>query len=184
LIGHQALNGIIEKEQIHEPAKILEALDASVIHALKQDQTDNVDGMDICLIKLSTVEMDGAPARKLRFAGAKRNLYLNQRGKLETLKATRRSIGGFQSRKAKKPFTSIDKIIKPGDWLYLSSDGYIDQNNPNRVRFGSKKLLALLQEISGMGPKEQKEILEKALDEHKQGEEQRDDITLMGIRLI
>ncbi len=184
LIGHQALNGIIEKEKVHDPAQILEMLDKSIVHALKQDQTDNMDGMDVCLIRLDKGKSHGTPVQRLNFAGAKRNLYLNHQGDCEILKATRRSIGGFQSRKKKEVFTTFDKIVYPGDWLYLSSDGFSDQNNPERVRFGSNKVVALLQEISGKDPEEQKKILEKALDQHKQGEEQRDDITFMGIGVI
>jgi len=68
--------------------------------------------------------------------------------------------------------------------LYLSSDGYIDQNNPNRKRLGTNSLTTIISEINNLPMNQQQEIFHKFLIEWMSGEQQRDDITLIGIRLI
>lgn len=77
----------------------------------------------------------------------------------------------------------LDKLLNKGSILYLASDGFIDQNDETRHKFGSKKFHELLQNIQNLPLIEQKETLLKSLSEHQQNEEQRDDITVIGLKL-
>jgi serine phosphatase RsbU (regulator of sigma subunit) len=67
--------------------------------------------------------------------------------------------------------------------LYLTTDGIIDQNGPSRKRYGTPKLLEMITQAAALPLEEQKSLLEASLSSHQEQEEQRDDITLMGIRL-
>ena len=67
--------------------------------------------------------------------------------------------------------------------IYLTSDGFIDQNNKARKRFGQKKFIDIITKISIKQIKEQKEILESELNKWQKDEKQRDDITLVGIKI-
>ena len=67
--------------------------------------------------------------------------------------------------------------------LYLTSDGFADQNNPAREKMGSKKVNEILSQMATEAVNEQKRLLEEALDNHQQGSEQRGDITFVGIRI-
>ena len=74
-------------------------------------------------------------------------------------------------------------MLPKGSLIYLTSDGYVDQNNPDRKKLGEKRLLELLQEHSGLSLPEQKSILENTLDDFQQGVDQRDDILVMGVKI-
>ncbi|MES2731300.1 MAG: SpoIIE family protein phosphatase, partial [Bacteroidota bacterium] len=70
-----------------------------------------------------------------------------------------------------------------GTWLYLTSDGYVDQNNAERKRLGSAKLCGLIESAHYSSSNEQKLLFESVLDQHQQYAEQRDDITLFGVKI-
>ncbi|MES2730819.1 MAG: SpoIIE family protein phosphatase, partial [Bacteroidota bacterium] len=70
-----------------------------------------------------------------------------------------------------------------GTWLYLTSDGYVDQNNIERKKLGSAKLCGLIESAHHASSSEQKHLFESVLDQHQQQAEQRDDITLVGVKI-
>ncbi len=67
--------------------------------------------------------------------------------------------------------------------LYLSSDRLVDQNNRARKKFGSKRLINLLEESSDSNVKIDAQKVEIQLDEYMNGVPQRDDITLVTIKV-
>jgi serine phosphatase RsbU (regulator of sigma subunit) len=66
--------------------------------------------------------------------------------------------------------------------VYLCSDGYIDQNDKQRLRFSEKRFLETLNSIHHQPLAEQQNILSQLLQTHMQDTEQRDDILLVGFR--
>ncbi len=66
--------------------------------------------------------------------------------------------------------------------LYLTTDGYVEQQNGNRKKIGSTKFLEVLKNNTYLPLKKQQEALENELDSHQQNELQRDDISIMGIK--
>jgi serine phosphatase RsbU (regulator of sigma subunit) len=184
MIGNRLLNEIVNERKIFEPNQILETLNKEVHSALRQDQTDNHDGMDL---GLCVIEKGQQGKLKLVYSGAKRPLFIikqENKKNVVTLKGDRKSIGGHGKSKEIIDFSNKEMEVSPGDMLYLSSDGIIDQNGPSRIRFGTKKLLKLLEDIANFPMSEQKEKIEYELDAYMEGEEQRDDITLLGIKLM
>ncbi|MBM9579661.1 SpoIIE family protein phosphatase, partial [Leptospira sp. 201903070] len=172
------LNQIVNEAGIKDPGKVLEHLNKNVRQALKQDSldTNSVDGMDICFCR---IEMD-----KVYFAGAKRPLYFSRGGKIEEIKGDRHSIGGRQKEDSRTYTTHEVKLDKGKPTMfYLTTDGYMDQPNPQRQRIASKGLIAQLHGVSSLPANEQKERLAAFLDGHQAGESQRDDITLIGFRI-
>jgi serine phosphatase RsbU (regulator of sigma subunit) len=158
-----------------------------VKQALKQEtESDTRDGMDMCFCKIEK-SIDYTPT-KLTFTGAKRPLFIikkdvgREEDELIEIKGNRKSVGGYQKKK-KAAFTNNEIVLNKGDCIYLTSDGFVDQHNPNEKKFGSKKFRALLREIAPKSAKQQKEILLKALQVHKKEAEQQDDITIIGVKL-
>ncbi len=181
LIGNRILNRIVNERGVHEPASILTELDKFIIDALKQRTTENNDGMDVALCKVTQSE-EGAT---VVYAGAKRNLILiDSKGEINIAKGTRKSIGGAKSRRNNKHFTSETIELTKGTTLYLTSDGYADQNGVNESKFGSAMLLDYLSKIYTEDMEKQAHLLEKTLLEHMGGFEQRDDITIMGVKIL
>ena len=115
------------------------------------------------------------------FSGAKRPLLLYNAvsGEITKYNADRITIGGISE--TDQPFSDTEIVVHNGDRVYLTSDGFIDQNNKQRKRFGTNRLLDLLHSIGGMDLDDQRKLLEAELDAHQGTSEQRDDITFIGI---
>ncbi|HAN79766.1 MAG TPA: hypothetical protein DCQ31_19395, partial [Bacteroidales bacterium] len=181
LIGSRLLSVIVNERRIVAPGKILENLDREINIALMQAQTDNADGMDVCLC---CIEHVGNNAFNLTFAGAKRPLYYTANsGMVHTIKGSRRRIGGKKTLQSNLPFEETTIEITTDTLIYLTTDGFIDQNSADRTRFGTRNFLNNLQQGSKFELQKQKETLFSALSTFQASEEQRDDITILGIRM-
>ena len=87
-------------------------------------------------------------------------------------------------------FTNHEFKAEKGDMLYLFSDGFADQfGGPKGKKFMYKQFKEILvQTCPGMSQQiktmnEQKELLEKAINEWIGNSEQIDDITILGLKL-
>ncbi|MFO7828846.1 MAG: SpoIIE family protein phosphatase [Bacteroidales bacterium] len=181
MIGNRLFNEIVLLNKISDPAKILTVLNVKIIEALRQKESDNNDGMDVCLISFT----NKANKKKLTFSGAKRPLliYKDKTSEFIEIKGDRHSIGGYKNNKESKEFTSHEIDLESNDIVYLSSDGLIDQNNEERKRFGSQKLKQIISDHISNPLSEQKQIIEKELDTFQGNAEQRDDITFIGLKI-
>ncbi len=181
MIASRILNEIVIRNYNILPSQILNELNDNIIKALRQKQTDNKDGMDMCLVKL----LKSNENTKIIFSGAKRELffYNSLNNSINKQKADRKSIGGVYERQAVIYFTDTDIVLAKDSILYLSTDGLVDQNNSKRKRFGTTKLLQVLEDNKLKDLKCQKNILEAELSAWQIGEEQRDDITFWAIKI-
>jgi serine phosphatase RsbU (regulator of sigma subunit) len=182
MIANQLLNEIVTERKIIKPSKILEALNTMIRSALRQEQTDNNDGMDLALIKIEPISDQ---KYKLTFSGAKRPLYIinNKENKLINNPGDRKSIGGYGLSKREMEFSDYQTEVEKGDMIYLFSDGIIDQNGPDRKKFGRINLEEAIIDCAKLAPSKQKVIIEERLFAYMQKEEQRDDITLIGLKI-
>jgi predicted ATPase/serine phosphatase RsbU (regulator of sigma subunit)/tRNA A-37 threonylcarbamoyl transferase component Bud32 len=186
MIGNMLLNQIVNEKHIMDPALILENLHEGVRTSLKQEtitEVDTTDGMDVCLCLYDAAE------KKITFAGSRRPLYIVKSGpqpQLIEIKGERKSIGGRQ-KEEKRTFTNHEIDVRTGDMIYLTSDGFVDQNDPGNARYGSPRLKEVLTSIAAYGTgddlDEQKKMLLKELKDHQGNTEQRDDITIVGVRI-
>ncbi len=181
MIGSSLLNQIVHNDNEFNTANILTKLNELVIFSLRQEHTDNNDGMDVCLCRIERQESSA----KIQFTGAKRPLLYIQKNniKIERLKGNRKSIGGTQKKRNVIDFTIQEIELENDSTIYLSSDGYIDQNNSSRKKFGTSKLISTLESLSQEDLKRQHEILNSKIETWLEGTEQRDDITLLGVKL-
>lgn len=184
MIGHTLLNKIINQDHIYEPAAVLEVLHLEIREALHQDKTDNTgDGMDIGLFAMEY--FDNKPNERLiTFSGAKTHLMYSENGDFNVIKGTRRSIGGgVKKQQEEKAFETHVITLHTGDHIYMATDGFADQNNIKREKFGKKKLQKTIAKICMLSFEIQQQDLENALDNHQEGTQQRDDITLLALEL-
>ena len=187
LIGKMMLDKLIDVYRITSPAEILERLNWEVQNLLRQRETNNQNGMDVCmcLIEQENKHNDKLNEDKIKitFAGAKRPLYYteNDSNQVFVLKGDRKSIGGVQYEGAK--FNDQVLYLKKGSCIYLTSDGFTDQNDLERVKLGEAKFKYLVSSFAGKQMSEQSNVLETVLDKHQQDTDQRDDILVWGITL-
>ncbi len=178
MIGNSALYQIINEKKIVDPSQILEELHQIVFNTLQQKNQIFGDGMDVCCCVVEEL-YDGT--FEVCFSGAKRPLYYVSEGKVNVEKGTRRSIGGVQ--KKKRDFEEHCFSLQKGDMLFLTTDGYMDQNNRKRKAMGSRKLLNILEVNIGEDCERINQDLVDELEFHQQDEIQRDDITILGLKL-
>ncbi|MEN9445478.1 MAG: hypothetical protein RIS47_2369 [Bacteroidota bacterium] len=181
MIGSRLLNSIVNEQEIYDPAKILDRLDKSVQKALRQHQTENRDGMEVCLIRIDTTPTQ----RSLYFSGARRPIYLYKSETKELLKyvGSARGIAGPRIKSKLLEFETSLIDVKPNDVVYLTTDGYKDQNDMERKRLGSQAIMRAFQSIGHMPMETQCLKIQHMLEEHMNGVEQRDDITIFGVRI-
>jgi len=182
MIGNELLNKIVLERGVYQPSEILNNLHEGVRFALKQDADDvkSKDGMDIALC---TITMGENNKVTVEYAGANNPLFLFQNSKFEKITADKFPIGGEQ-REEKREFTNQKFELEEGDTFYIFSDGYVDQfGGAKDKKFMTARFRELLIGNYGKNLNEQKEILDDAIDKWKEGFEQTDDITLIGIRL-
>ncbi|HAS44354.1 MAG TPA: hypothetical protein DCS93_28005 [Microscillaceae bacterium] len=184
MIGNDLLNDIVEVKGITEPDEILQRLHTGVIKALKQEENDNRDGMDLALC---TIDWE---RRLLHFAGAKNSLILIENGHLTEIKGDKHPIGASVLTDTKHTFTShtIELGTEP-KCFYIFSDGFQDQfGGPRNRKFMTKRFRQRLLEIYQEPMLRQQQLLEDTLSQwrhHKKGmpEPQTDDILVVGFKI-
>ncbi len=183
MIGNALLNEIVTIERIFSPVAILERLHKDVRAALQQEKAKNDDGMDVSLFCLDKVEEEGKIGNKITFAGAKQSIYYIENHIIKKLKGNRMSIGGRRSKKRNETFQEQTIILPDGAMIYMMSDGFADQADLQGQKVGSRKIIEQLEKVADLSANRQKRELEILLEQHQRTAEQRDDITLLGIRL-
>jgi serine phosphatase RsbU (regulator of sigma subunit) len=178
MIGNRILNETIIEKKIYEPENILETMHAAVKMTLKQGKSDNTDGMDLGIIRAEKKKKH----TKLIFSGAKQSFYIlrEKTGEVLRIRGDIKAIGGLYYDHIR--FTSKSFILEKNDIVYLLSDGIIDQNSSEKKKFGTPKFMALIKELHNQPFENQKNYIENYLENFSQGQEQRDDITLMAIK--
>ncbi|MBP9069828.1 MAG: SpoIIE family protein phosphatase [Bacteroidia bacterium] len=181
IVGNNLLNEIINQRNISSPGSILLELHKGVKEALNQSRTDNErrDGMDIALCairkKRGTVE----------YAGANRPLwiYRKDKGEMEIIKPNKFAIGGLEFEE-KREYANHTIEVKPGDIIYMFSDGFADQfGGPRGKKFMLSNMQKLLLSNINQPMDVQKTNISNAFKDWKDSLEQIDDVLVIGIRI-
>jgi ligand-binding sensor domain-containing protein/serine phosphatase RsbU (regulator of sigma subunit) len=178
IIGHNSLNKIVRESGITRPSDILDHLNIEVVHALLQRSEKAVrDGMDISLISYDILE------HTVEYAGAFQPLYHVREGKITIYRPDRFPVGMIDGQ-ARKSFTNHKVDVRPGDMLYIFTDGFADQfGGENDKKFKTINIRALLAGVYMLPVEEQKQLLEKAIREWMGELPQVDDILFIGTRV-
>ena len=177
MIGNDLLNEIVNEKEIVEADLILNQLHLSVRKALKQNDSQNRDGMDLalCVIDKQT--------QTLQFAGAANSLYYIEGGEFKEIKGDKLHIGG-EIRGERKLFNKHTIQLKKPSYFYIASDGYQDQfGEHSNKKFSSKRLKELLSEIYTLPMERQKQILNDTMNEWLGKNKQIDDILVIGFAI-
>ncbi|MBN1413681.1 MAG: response regulator [Bacteroidales bacterium] len=178
MAGIAYMNDIFNRYTLDDPAEFLFLLREQVMKLLHQKgiEGEATDGMDVALCIIDEKK------KCFKYAGANNPIYHINQHELHLYKADRMPIGihvNFTT-----PFTSQTYPYRPGDMLYLFSDGYPDQfGGPENKKFRYKHFQDLLLSIHQAPMSDQNEILRHTFFNWKGEEEQIDDILIFGIRL-
>jgi serine phosphatase RsbU (regulator of sigma subunit) len=178
MLGTEKLNEAWN--QCNDVSEILTCLNKGIRKALGQSggEGETRDGMDIALISLKAGSEGNT---HLEYAAANRPLWLIRKGCQEVIetKATKAAIGGYTP--DDQVFEKHELVLKPGDVVYMFSDGYADQFNAAGKKFMSRKFKEILLAIAKESPEKQKEVLASTHGDWMRGAEQTDDVLVIGI---
>ena len=178
IIGNNSLNKVVREYGLTRPAAILDQLNIEVSKSILLSQEKGInDGMDLTLMVFNRKEF------KLEIAGAYNPLYQVRQGEVIVHKVDRFAIG-LSTLEQKKVFTNFEVEIKPGDMIYMCSDGYADQfGSPEVKKFKTVNIKRIISEIWNLPVNEQRNRLEKEIMDWKGELQQVDDIMFIGTRI-
>lgn len=179
--GHHLLNQAVYPHRDHLIAsEVLDRLNEGVINELYRHNTEIEDtyGMDIaiCIIE---------PGKRiLQYAGANNPLYIVRDGNIIQVKADNFPVGLSLTGKINK-FTNHKIELFEGDQLYIFSDGYADQigGSNGLEKFKYPRFRELIVSVSDLCAPKQSDVLERNLYDWKGGNEQLDDILVIGFKI-
>jgi len=179
IMGVSFLNEILSSRGPCKSSRILNLLRERVMKALHQRgyEEENKDAIDmsLCVFNPRTSE--------LQYAGANNPLYHIRSKVLTEIKADKMPVG--INAVEESSFTNHSLNLRPGDIIYLFSDGYADQfGGPRNKKFKYGPLKELLIRISDRPMEKQREELERVIDQWKGSQEQVDDILVFGIKFV
>jgi len=179
LIGKENLDKAILKT--NKPGEILHELNKGVKKSLNQENNNSRDGMDVAVL---LIEKSNNDITKIKYAGANRPLYYiaNNLNQLEEIKPTKQAIGGLTN--VNQNFEEHDLLLKKGDTLYLSTDGFADQFGfEKNKKLTTKRFKELLEEISKQDIADQRKLLEDFFTVWQGNNDQLDDLLVIGIKI-
>ncbi|MBR4676624.1 MAG: SpoIIE family protein phosphatase [Bacteroidales bacterium] len=181
VLSTKTLEDIVVRDRISDPKTILRALDLNISKSLKQSFNGNQDGLDITVCKITPDDM-GA---EITVSGAKSYFFYRSQEKTVMLKGSRRSVGGAAVETSASDFENTSLRLDKGDCIYFSSDGIIDQNNAERKPLGRQRFLEILDTAAQKSQYMdiQQEHIRSKVETFRQGQPQRDDICVVGIKI-
>jgi serine phosphatase RsbU (regulator of sigma subunit) len=179
MIGYEMLNEITNVLDIAVANEILYYLNLNIRKSLKQDETNNKDGMDIALCVIDKTK------QVVEYAGAKNSLMYLQNNELFEVKADKIPIGGDFKDNGERIFTNnFIYLNNIPTTIYLFTDGYQDQfGGENNLKFSKKRMRELFLTIHTQDMEEQKTIIANTIENWKGDYKQIDDILMLGIRI-
>ncbi len=128
-------------EQLH---RILEGTHSQLLELLEtQNQIVSTEGAELVILALPN--KNNPDKNHIYFSLAGRPLWLYSLDKtLQSFEPKNKAIGWFIEGNYIQNFITYDLFLKPGESIFLFSDGLVDQFGMNQKRFGKKRLLNTL----------------------------------------
>lgn len=180
IIGIDIINQAINQHHLFKTDDILSFIDQELVRRLSRSKVEKVlkDSMDIALCVFDS------ETYLLEYTSALIPIFLQHNSTIEELKPDFITLGTRLTNINKKNFTVKTKKLIPGDWIFISSDGYFDQlggeNHKKFMRSRFKENLMLVSDLDGEGKCSH---LEKTLLDWMNNTEQIDDILVWGIKV-
>jgi tetratricopeptide (TPR) repeat protein/serine phosphatase RsbU (regulator of sigma subunit) len=192
VVCSNALNRSVKEFGLTEPKDILNKTRALVIETFARSGKDVKDGMDIALC--------AKQGNKLIYSGANNPLWIitkeyniteEQKEARSTIikgnkalveyKPNKQPVGLYEGMKS---FEQQELQLNEGDGLYLFTDGFADQFGGERgKKLMYKPFKKLLMEVQELPMEEQRTKLDQFFGDWKGGNEQVDDVCVIGVRI-
>ena len=169
---------------LKDPSKILNQLSIEINQTLHQNIDKGIqDGMDLSLCLIDHQQ------KKINFCGARNGIILVSNGKAKRFKADLFPVGGSYTKKGvevNRIFKNQEIDLKEGDWIYMYTDGFIEQmgERMSGAPMNYKQFESYLIEVSTNDSTEIKELcLQKRLEEWRGALARTDDVLIIGFQI-
>lgn len=180
VLGINILNKLVNELKNRDPGKILSLLDHDMNQVLAQGKKENdivVDGMDIAAFSFDP------KTYILEYSIARFSHFFVRDSEVLNLTTQKLSIGYSFFENTTKNFETHSIQLKPGDCLYLFSDGLQDQfGGPLNKKFKKNNIKDLVSDHHALPMDEQKEVFKRHFMNWKGSYPQTDDVLVIGIR--
>ena len=167
-----------------DPSEILNQLSIEINQTLHQNIDKGIqDGMDLSLCLIDHQH------KKINFCGARNGIIQVTDGKAQRFKADLFPVGGSYIKKGvevNRIFKSQEIVLKEGDWIYMYTDGFIEQmgERMSGAPMDYKQFESYLIEVSTNESNEIKEqCLLKRLEEWRGVLARTDDVLIIGFQV-
>jgi len=173
LLSINFLNEAINERKIESPDHIFNFVRKKLIDNLSKDgQQDGFDGALLCF---------NQKTKQITYAAANNAPIIIRNNEILILEADKMPVGKGIS---KAQFKLFELNHKPGDSLYLYTDGYADQfGGPRGKKFMYKQLNQIILSISNLEMPKQFEKLDYSFNNWRGNLEQVDDVCILGCRI-
>ena len=179
VLGISLLSYVIQKD-FKKVGDYLTELDKKWIETFNNELTDsqfNNDWLEITLISFNT------KTREFQYACGGGEFAIHQNNTIQLYKGNNYPIGGWQLEQ-NRSFDTYNITLEKNAKLYFFSDGIKHQfDSTNTKKFSRKRLLNVLDYYQFFSMENQKELIGFILNTWQDGNNQTDDISLIGIEL-
>jgi serine phosphatase RsbU (regulator of sigma subunit) len=178
IMGMSSIQEIYAQDAAYSPHHILDQLRKKITLNLKQTGQlgEQKDGMDLGLIHFYSDK------KRLEFSGANLPVWIVRNNTLIEIKGDRMPIGIHHGKE--KPFTLQSIEVEEGDWIYLFTDGMVDQmGGMQNKKYLTKNFKKFLLSISHLTSNQQKESIRKEFQNWKNQNDQIDDVLVFGLNV-
>ena len=175
----QAMVEILMDEKEISPARLLSYFNVKMKDILKQQDKNASSnaGFDGGVLYINKKE------RIVKFSGAETPLFYIQNKKIKMIKGDRHSVG-YKTSDADHQFKDHTIAMDRETWLYMTTDGFLDQNGGEKgYPFGKKKFKQMLLDNYQKSFDQQKMIYLDTIDQYRDKEEKTDDMTFVGLKI-
>ena len=170
----------LDDDEPVSPAQLLGVFNRSMKNLLKQESKDSISnaGFDGGFLYYNKKD------NRLTYAGAKTPLFVMKGEELTVIEGDRHSIG-YKRSKGNYSFTDHVIDLDEDTTVYLSTDGYMDQQGElNSMPFGKKKVMSLINQYSQEAMSDQQEIFLDEFMEHRGDRIANDDVTMVALKIL
>lgn len=180
MVSSTILNDLLLTMSQPTALSLITALDANISSMLLTNDithgNDSVDASMLCIDERT---------HEITIALARHNAYVvNKNGLVTRYAGVKRSIGDTDPEFMKRPFEEMKLEVESGDCLYMTSDGYESQlGGVSNKKLKRNKMNDFFLKYKDYSMSEQKLSLLNELNDWKGGNEQTDDILMIGMRM-
>lgn len=178
MLGVAHINEIFDNEGQHAPDLLLKRVHERIIASGKKAgsrRAASMLGMDMGVLLIDP------ETRTVQYSGAYMSLYHVRDGEITEYKSNRFSAGSHYHELKELKMDTL--VYRPGDTLYMASDGLKDQyGGADGRKLGGKRFRAWLLEAADMSADAREQFFAAKLEEYKSFFKQLDDISVFGIR--